>query len=332
MRGRWLTSALTFAVLTLPTVCHASVESSVERAAASLFTEFETVAKTDVSRLPFHVLGKPLEDNPERMLFAPFGYLFAAFDFFGPKTAERVAGRTAVILGGFSDFRSPTGFGSISSRNCYVLIVKRGFKLEEFFGRAPTETWGTAPVWRWTAKMGEYGEGDDRPSTLIAVQLDPSYVLVSNDAERILKVAKSLTTVKPKEILARLGEWRDVTTRRYWVYRRYRFDDVVDPRAAAISDVRRDAEALVFFTNATGQPALLRLVSSQPVASQPERIVPKRQPFPGEPPPAADEIRFPHLLPVAPSKWETVVPMSGGHVEWENVYIVMALMGFGAYV
>ena len=165
------------------------------------------------------------------------------------------------------------------------------------------------------------------------MQLNASYVLISNDAERIAKVAQAFATVQPKEVLARLSEWSEISTKQYWMYRRYRFNNVIDPMAAAIGDVRRDAESLVFFTNPAGQPATLRLVSSQPVATEPERIVPRWQPLPGEPPPSPDATpRFPHLLPVSAKTWQAAVLMSGEQVEWESVLTVMTLMGFGIYV
>jgi hypothetical protein len=50
----------------------------------------------------------------------------------------------------------------VSSRNCYILLVKPGFKLQDLVGRSPTDSWKGSPVWRWTARLGEYGEGDDR--------------------------------------------------------------------------------------------------------------------------------------------------------------------------
>ena len=213
---RWLTVPLLLAALgSTPGCGRASLDLRVERAAAALFNEFETVSKTDVSRLPFHTLANRLDTDPEGVLFVPFGYLFESLQFFGPTTAERVAGQTSVILGGVSDFRSPTGFGGVSSRNCYVLLVKPGFRLEDYLGRAPTEHHADVPVWRWTTKIGEYGEGDDRASTLIAMQLNASYVLISNDAERIAKVAQAFATVQPKEVLARLSEWSEISTKQY---------------------------------------------------------------------------------------------------------------------
>ena len=137
-------------------------------AAGVLFDRYETVAKARVSALPFESLARPYDDQ-RIWLLSPFGYLFSALDAIGEKAAERAMSQTDMVLGGMKDFRAPEGLGPVSSRNCYVLIVKRGFDLARLLGKPASEQWEGVPVWRWTAKLGEFGEGDDRSSALVAV-------------------------------------------------------------------------------------------------------------------------------------------------------------------
>lgn len=298
--------------------CRQPVDRRASVAAAALFGEFETVVKADVSQLPFEVVGRG-EPDPRQMLFLPFGFLFAALDTLGESTSERIAGETAVLLGGMKDFRGPTGLGGVSSRNCYVLVVKPGFSLARSLGKTPTGQVNGAPLWRWSARIHEYGEDDDRPSTVFALEAGPSHVLVSNDEQSIRRVADSLErTAQHEGLLDALTEWKDVSRSPYWAYRRYRFADVGDPMAAAIDRVRRDAESLVLFTRPERQTAVLRLVSTQRVATGPEKLL--------------DDTRLPSLSPVTSRSWETSLSLLGGDRESEAMFLVMGFMGFAVYL
>ena len=220
---------------------------TAEAAAAMLFASYETVVKAEVSVLPFSAFGGQNED-PRVFLALPFGFLFAALDAASPKAAERAMSQTATVLVGVKDFRGPRGLGSVSSRNCHVLIVKRAFDLARVLGKPATETWEGAPVWRWTASLHEFGELDDRPSAIAAVQIPP-YVLVSNDPDTLFANARALKAGST-EALRGLTEWPDTVSHDYWGYRRFRFD-APDPLAAGITGLQRDLESLLLFYDRT---------------------------------------------------------------------------------
>lgn len=285
-------------------------------AAGVLFERYETVAKARVSALPFESLARPYDDQRIKLL-RPFGYLFGALDATGEKTAERAMSQTEVVLGGMKDFRAPEGLGPVSSRNCYVLIVKRGFDLARLLGKPASEQWEGVPVWRWTAKLGEFGEGDDRSSALVAIQMKP-YVLVSNDPEAVFATARSLKRNAPPRVLNTLSDWRDVASREYWVYRRPRFD-AADLMAAGLDGLRTDAESLILFYDPGPKTTTVRLTSRAAVANTPESL--------------ANDGRVPPLQPISPTAWEAQLPVVTRHTPFEDAwFIVFARLGFGVYL
>lgn len=294
-----------------------SLDAETKIAASALFADFETVSKANVSRLPFHLMGGQ-EPYAEIMLFRPFSYLFSALDSLGNSTAQELIGRTDVVIGGAGHFHAPTGLGAVSSRNCYILLVKPGFDLARYTARPATENWRGKPLWKWTAALGEYGEGDPRSSTIFALQ-HGSYVLISNDAERIVRIAEHVVAGEDGTKSATIpAEWPELSRSDYWVYRRYRFGDVTDPMAAGVDGVRKDAVALMFITEQDGKSAILRLASASPVAKQPEVLI-EQQPFP-------------HLSPVTPHSWEASLATTGGEQNWTTLFFVMGLMGFAVYL
>lgn len=161
--GCWV-RVLIACVLATSTACARSQSQSADAAAAVLFAGYETVVNTDVAALPFEALARQYEDN-RTSLFVPFGYLIGALDAHQPKAAERAMSQTEIVLGGMKDFRGPAGLGGVSSRNCYVLIVKRGFDLARLLGKPATERWEGLPVWRWNPKLFEFGGGGNRRVT-----------------------------------------------------------------------------------------------------------------------------------------------------------------------
>lgn len=282
-----------------------------------LFGGYETVAKADVSALPFEVLGSRNED-PRVYLIAPFDFLFAAFDAVAPRTAERVMSETAVVLGGMKDFRAPTGptgLGGVSSRNCYVLIVKRGFDLARVLDKPPTERWEGMPVWRWSAQLSEFGDGNDRPSTIIALQMPP-YVLVSNDPDNVFANARSLQTGSNDE-LQKLTEWRDVGSHQYWMFRRLRFD-VPDLNATGLDRVRRDLKSFVLFHDRGHPAATLRVVARNPTTEAAE--------------PLNHSGLLPALKPITPTTWEGQLPLTVGSGQSDAWFVAMFFFGLGVYV
>lgn len=291
-----------------------NIPQRADGAAGMLFDGYETVAKADVSTLPFEILGR--QEEPRAWLFMPFGFLFAALDATGTRAAERAMSQTEIVLAGMKDFRPPEGLGSVSSRNCYVLIVKRGFDLASVVGKPTSEQWEGWPVWRWTAKLGEFGEQDDRPSTLVALQMWP-YVLISNDPDSIFANAAALKRKTPPAVLNTLREWKDVAQRKYWVYRRFRFD-TPHAMAAGLTGIRKDAESLVLFYDSAPPLAKVRLTSRDPVAKRPESL---------------DEYgALPPLTPVSDRAWEGQLPLSPGSTQFEAWFIVFGHLGFVVYL
>ena len=313
VRWRLVISALV-AVGSLGCTSQPAGRKTTDVAAAMLFAGYETVAKAEVAVLPFHLVGRGQTVDHRRSLFAPFSFLFAALRAAAPKADERVMSETAFVLGGMKDFRAPMGLGAVHSRNCYVLIVKRGFDLSRLLGRPANERWEGLPVWRWTANLHEYGELDDRVTNLVALQMPP-YVLVSNDPDQLFANAQRLRQ-GATDALQTLTEWRDAASHDYWVYRRARFD-TPDLMAAGLDLVRRDAESLLLLYDRDQPGATLRIVGRDGVATAPITIIP--------------DGRVPPLGPISPRAWETQLPFVHP-IHDDAWFIVMGTFGFAVYL
>ena len=66
-----------------------------------LFSRYETVAKSDVSKLPFEAIGN--RQDLRGWLFMPFWFAFAGLDAATPKAAEHAMSQTVTVLSGAKD-------------------------------------------------------------------------------------------------------------------------------------------------------------------------------------------------------------------------------------
>jgi hypothetical protein len=284
------------------------------RAASVLFGQFETVfyAKGDVvssSGVYSHVA-----ENDADMIRLPFFQLREALNALGGDTSKEILNGSEDVLVGAKNFRSPSGLGPVRSKRCYIVILKAGeFDLHKHFRQSPAASVAGAPVWKWSAKLGEYGEEDPRPSLFYAAHIGVSYLLVSNSLEDLRDIA---TRISSKMTVPGIPDWEIICQHREWGYRRYRHSGVADRTAAGMSSVTPSAEALMFFVDFDKEVSLMRLLSIDEATAA--KINAKA--------------KLPPLKSQGKGVWETKIPFAGNEESFGRLAGVMWLFGFGAYV
>lgn len=295
----------------------ASSTPDPSRAASVLFQEFETVFYSRTTLLSRSRTPRNLSDQQRSTLGLPFAYLLGALDSEAEGLSENVLSNSTVALVGAKDFRPPTGLGGVNSRFCYILLLRSGsmFDLREFFHQPP-ESSPEILMWSWSAKLGEFGEGDPRPSTLYATQIEKSYVLLSNDPDEIKTAGKRLTSDTSFQELGRIRDWTSLNKHDVWGYRRYSHAEISKTTAAGMTDITPTAEALAFFFDSRKETGVLRLFASD--STTPDKI--------------AAAARLPQLRPVGSGVWETRIPLLDDEAGAERMTAVMWMFGFGVYL
>ena len=306
--------------------CDRSVAQTVQesRAASALFGDFETVFYSKSHLLSSPHAYKQLSKLEARNLRFPFAYVQGALDSLESPASDAVLASSDSILLGAKDFLPPAGLGPVRSQRCYVVVLKNrsAFDLSKYFHTTSVVSAAGMPVRTWTAKLGEFGENDQRPSALYAVQVGQSYVLVANDLKELQFLAKHLaSTGLDSHTLSEIREWESVSQQEVWGYRRYRHTGIVDTMAAGMADVTPGAEALIFFLNSDKRTAVLRLLASDD--STTEKINAEM---------AKANIAWPPLKPSGPGTWETTISFSGDENSADRTFIVVGLFGFPVYL
>ena len=303
----------------------ASATPDRERPVASvLFERFETVfySKSDLlsASQPYH----QVSTQEANYLRFPFAYLSKGLDSAGKQISAEMLESAAAVFVGARDFQPPKGLGGVRSQRCYVVILgdHNAFQLQKYFHQAPQSSAAGSPVWKWSAKLGEFGEGDPKPSSLYSTQIGQSYVLVSNDLSELQTTADRLSSSNQDAlVLAGIREWDTVRQHDIWGYRRYRHSGITDPVAAGMSDVTPAAESLIFFVDADKKVGVLRLLASD--NSTADKINSAM---------ASARSVFPPLKTSGGGASETMIPFAGDEATSERMFMVMGLFGFGIYL
>jgi hypothetical protein len=284
-------------------------------AAAVLFKNFETVFHTTPA-----LLSGSSNDVRSALPSETFGYLLAALDAIGPQVRANVLENSEAILVGTKDYRPPIGLGPVRSTRCYVIVLRKesALNLSQYFKKVETAlAAGGAPVWYWSAELGEFGEGDPRPSALLAAQMTHSYVLVSNDLDDLLNISGHLaSTNNDARVFAGVREWNSLSQHEFWGYRKFKHEgsSFIDTLSARfIGQITPEAEAATFYVDTKRGTGVLRIFSSSS-----NDTTAKNMNATGAMPP---------LKAVGPRTWETVFPLAE-----ESVTSVLWLFGWGVLV
>jgi hypothetical protein len=289
--------------------------------AAVLQDEFETVFYLKSNLLSGPAPSPQLSGRDTRYLRFPFAYLSQGIDSLRPQASDTILQKSDAVLVGAKDFQPPPGLGIVRSKRCYVIILNNHtvFDLSDYFQRQPVVSVGNSRVWNWSAMLGEFGEGDPRPSSLFATQLGSSYLVVSNDLVELQNVATKLAAPGDEaQALNNLRDWATLSNHDVWAYRRYRHEEVMDREAAGLSFVSQGAKSLIFFADLDKKSATIRLLCSTKDESTVTKI--------------NDRAMLPPLKSSGPEMWETMVPLLGDEESLERIFAVMYLFGFAVYI
>lgn len=296
----------------------ASAGTNQTHTAAVLFENFETV---------FHatpgVLADSLADQGGWYAWEPFSYVRAGLEKVGKEMPAKILADSEAILVGSKDFLPPSGLGSVRSTRCYVVVLRKGsgLQLSTYFKNSSVESLTGAPIWHWSADLGEFGEGDPRSSSLYATQIEQSYILVSNDLEELRNISRRLTSANDDaRVFAGIHEWNDVIQHEFWGYRKYRHGKprAIDRLFGGTGQITAQAEAVILYVDMKKQTGVLRLFSSSADDATARNI-------------NATGMITP-LKPVGPKVWETVFPLAEVGPFPDSAGWVLWLFGWGVLV
>jgi hypothetical protein len=171
-------------------------------------------------------------------------------------------------------------------------------------------------IWKWSME----GSRDQPASTpFYATQLGLSFVLVANNIDDLKKMALDLApNACGAQSLIKVRELEDICAHDVWGYRRYKENADEDPNsmAAATQDIMPGTRALAFFVDFKQRTGVLRLFSS--TAATADNI--------------NAHLQSPFLSPTGSQTWQATIPFHGNEDTFDQMFRVMSLFGFGAYL
>lgn len=302
--------------------CTKSAASSAEqqRAASTLFDQFETVFYAKADLLSGSGGYKRLSQRDANALRAPFGYLLYALDQLGKQVSTEVLRNSDAAFVGAKDFRAPGGpppnLGGVQSNFCFILVLgnRSTFDISKVASKSGVMSSAEDAVWKWSAPGDE---GHSQPYTFYATQVAHSYLLISNNLDDIHAISPKLgSNTAPN--LSGFRDWESISQHDLWGYRRYRHNEVHDKGAAGMLEVTSTATSLSFFADADKKTVVLRLYASDGSTAE------KLNAHAGMP--------LPLLTPVGKGSWEATLPLSGDEASLERLFVAMGLFGFGVYL
>jgi hypothetical protein len=317
--------ALSLVLLILASCSRRTTNSTAESDAASgLSRQFETVFYETSQFLSSSAAYDHLSAQETNNLQFPFVYLRGALDALKNHASADLLANSDAVLVGARDFHPPAGLGAVRSQRCYVAILKDGggFDFRKYLREGPLFSDVGTPVWNWSASLGEFGEGDPKPSSLYATQVGQSFVLVSNDVHELQTLAQQLASPgRNSETSNDIREWASVSKHEVWGYRRYRHVGIADPMAAGMADVTGSAEELIFFVQPDHKTLVLQLFAEdQGTAERINAGMTKAR------------IAWSPLGPSGTGSWDSTIRLSGDENSAELTFIVVGLFGFAVYL
>jgi hypothetical protein len=212
--------AISILLLATPSVC-TFAQSTQQRAASVLLSQFETIASTksdflldSESRMHTHFI--PSENS----LRWPFMGWLGALKQLGPDTASNVESLYGTVTVGAKYFHAPRrpdgrglSTGMFTSDATYIAIRNgAAANLDPFFRKASTVAVLGRPAWTWTA---DPYEGHPDKTTFYSEQTG-SYLVVSNNRKDFEAVIAGLASDEDPELPP---AWEAMSAHPYWLYR-----------------------------------------------------------------------------------------------------------------
>lgn len=305
--------------LVVPACAGGAPRTTPAKAATALASQFETIFYSNAEVLR----NSKFESVPQEDVLAlrpPFAYLLAALDSIGSEVSAAILGDSEAVLVGAKSFAPPVGLGPVHSISCYLILPENGSgrSFGKYFHRSIASMSGV-PIWGWQAKLGEFGERDSKPSSLYALQVAQSYLLICNDLTELRSIAERLTDSEHSDANTS-PEWSSISRHEIWGFRRYEPAAMVHSDAAGTADVTSTAQALTFFVDVKTQIAVVRLSAvdnstAEKVNASMERAKAALQRFKQS----------------GTGTWETTIPLVHGQTAPEAIFDAMGLFGFGIY-
>jgi hypothetical protein len=299
-------------------------------AASALFEQFESVFFSDSRVLLDTGKFDALSPNEVNALRRPYTYLLGSVSMLGQEATEQMLESSEAVLVGAKDFRPPKGLGPVRSQRCYVVVLRKQrlllpfmrrkpFALHNYIQKGPVAFHSGTSIWSWSVELGEFGEGDPRPSTIYGAQLGDSYLILSNSLQILQTLAENLLSVSnAARAVNEMRDWPSFSQHQVWGYRRYAHAEIHDKAAAGLLDVTTGAQALIFFADIMNKRAVIRLHCDVADEGTPAKI-------------NARAI-LPRLKSGEGPFWTTAFPLNGNEEVQERILFVMGLFGFGAYL
>jgi hypothetical protein len=307
--------ALTALFLTWPLTGRAETKPE-KRAAAVLFKDFETVAyaKTDfLSGLDLDELNKR-DDGLSELKF-PFAELVGGLRAIGPNAGRAVGKSYGAFLVGAKDFVGPEGLGAVSSRQCYIGILRDGAQPDIEPGLRPAfyESIDGRQVWTWSAPAYD---GHPKETRFYAAQIAGSYFVMANNRQDFQEAVNALTSAESAKLApVEVSGWKTFSTHAYWAHRLFRRSAAINADVAGMTYLTPDVIALTFFTDFDTGKSVLQVLSSNTSM----KIAPKVLP---------ESVLSP-LQPEGAGIWRTTVPLAKDDTGTYPLFQVFYCFGFG---
>jgi hypothetical protein len=299
----------------------ASASTHEFRVASILSAEFETVVFARAQLLSqTHVPDGVTRESSDTLLL-PFGYLLGALAKLGTQAAPEILAASESVLMGAKDFRPPNGLGAVRSTRCYVLNLRPGreIDLRRFIRTNPVALAAGASILKWEVDLGEFGEDDQRRSTLFAATLLSSYLLVCNGLDELRIVAERLTPgTGTSDKAEAVPGWDFVKSHDEWGVRRYRHGKTAHPMAAGSEDIGPSVDAMMFGVNWEERAVVLRMTGSAAGDDTFERINARNV--------------LPPLKPTLRGTWDSKFQLAGNEKARDQAFVLVGLFGFAIFL
>jgi hypothetical protein len=319
MRQAWFAEAALIPLCLLGGLAPFAKADPETTAASVLFQHFETVAKTPTNYLiSFETRDPNGPDYDTASLELPFMELLGGLKVLGPRTESDLERSYSTVFVGAKDFGrgpyGPGGFGMVSSRKCYIAVLEGAEpSLVADFNKASYESIEGRRVWTWSVPSEG---GSTRASKFYAAQVSGLYFVMANDQRDFQEVVHALTLARSfKPLSQSVSGWGTFNTHKYWAYRLVYRGGITKPEAAGIEDMTPDVIALSFYADVDTRTGLIQVFSSDTSMKAAPTIL-------AGPP-------LNRLQPQGAGVWQQSVPLSNDQADFNALFQVFYLFGFG---
>jgi hypothetical protein len=308
-----------FALLVAVTSSALAQTSEETKAASVLSSHFESVffAKTVVlsSVGPY----KGMDERSIHTLRLPFAELFQGLKLAEPPNSESLVDPSEAIMVGAKNFLPPAGLGPVRSERCYIIVLKPDHvkSLGQYFSRSTIVEREGMQIWKWSARLGEFGEDDPkRSTTLYATQLGGVYALIANNIDDLLTTSKALKTAEDSPSSPTIDRSSAIANE-IWAFRKVDREVNRNMDASGLHGVSGNVAAITYFVDFEKADSVIRLLTldSEHVST-----------------PTIGIIALPDFHYRGDRLWQAEVPFSWEAAHDDSSLRILDRFGFGLYL